>query len=71
MSSFSEYYKKNIFKQSGGQRLAAIDFSINEIVNEMQSKVDPTRWNVLLEQKANLEREREEITAYMGELKMQ
>lgn len=71
MSSFTDYYKKNLFKQSGGQRLAAIDFLIADLISEMQSVVDPTKWNILLEEKEKLEMERKEIVSDQGEFKMQ
>lgn len=71
MSAFTDFYKKRLFKQGDGQRLTTIDFLINEVVAEMQSVVDPTRWNVLLDQKEALELEREGIVARSGEFKMQ
>lgn len=70
MSKFSDYYAKHLFKQSGGQRLTAIDFLINEIDAQMQAVVDPTRWRHLLDEKQRLDEERKEIVAREGEFKM-
>lgn len=71
MSRFSQYYKNHIAKSGGSERVAAIDFMVKDIVDEMQSKVDPTRWNVLLEQKDALEAERAEIVSDQGEVRVQ
>lgn len=71
MSQFSEFYGKHLFKESGGQRLSAIDFLIAGIDLEMQKAVDPTRWRHLLDDREALEKERAEIVDYVGEEKMQ
>ena len=71
MSAFTDYYKKKLFKQSGGQRLGAIDFRINELIAEMQAVVDPTKWRHLLDEKEALEMEHSDIVAQVGEFKMQ
>ena len=71
MNAFADYYKRHLFKQSRGARLAAIDFLINEIDGEINKGVDPTRWRHLLDDREVLEIERAEIAAEIGELKMQ
>lgn len=71
MSDFAEFYKKHLFKQSRGARLAAIDFLINSIDADINKGVDPTRWRHLLDDREALEKERDEISAEVGELKMQ
>lgn len=71
MNAFADYYKKHLFKQSRGARLAAIDFLINEIDGEINKGVDPTRWRHLLDDRDTLEKERDEIAGEVGDLKMQ
>lgn len=71
MNAFADFYKKHLFKQSRGARLAAIDFLINEIDAEINKGVDPTRWRHLLDDRQMLELERDEIAGEVGELKMQ
>lgn len=71
MSEFTDFYKKKIFKQSAGQRLTQIDFLINDVIAEMQSVVDPTKWNELLNQKEQLEIERELLAVYSQGFKIQ
>ncbi len=70
MNAFTEFYKNNLFKKNDGQRLTAIDFRIQELIGEMQAVVDPTKWNVLLDEKAALEQERLDIVARSGDFKM-
>ncbi len=66
MSAFLDYYKKHLFKQSDGQRLAAIC----ELDKQMQAIVDPTRWRLILDDKQKLEEEKKEILSRSGNFKM-
>lgn len=58
-NAFAKYYKEKVFKESADMRLTQIDFAINDLIAELQSVVDPTKWNELLRQKEVLEAERE------------
>lgn len=58
MSKFSDFWKSGAFYGNPKERLAQIDSMMMAIDKEMQEKVDPTRWRKLLDQKQDLESER-------------
>lgn len=59
MSAFSNFWKHNAFYGNPEQRMTQIVSMMESIDKEMQSKVDPTRWRKLLDQKQDLEKEME------------
>lgn len=61
-NKFKDFYKVRIFKESAEQRLIQIDFAINDLIAELQSVVNPTKWNEILRSKEMLEAERDLIT---------
>ncbi len=59
MSNFRDYWRA---KGNPEARVAQIDSMLKQLDADMQSKVDPTGWNRLLEQKSVLEKERASLT---------
>jgi hypothetical protein len=59
MSKFRDWW---VAKNNPEARAAQIDLMIKEIDAEFATKVDPTRWNKLLDQKEVLEQEREGLS---------
>lgn len=57
MSAFKEFWKNATFYGNPEKRMEQIKSMMKEIDAEMQSKVDPTRWRKLLDQKEVLEQE--------------
>lgn len=68
MSKFSDFWRA---KSDPAQRLTQIDMLLKEIDSQMQTKVDPTMWRKMLDDKEKLESERKELVAVCGEFKMQ
>ena len=57
-NGFKSFYKERIYKATGPQRLAEIDFMLEDMKKEMQSVVDPTLWRKLIEKNDMLQLER-------------
>lgn len=59
MSKFSDFWKSAAYYGNPTKRMEQIDILLKEIDTQMQSKVDPTMWRKMLDQKEALEQERE------------
>jgi hypothetical protein len=59
--SFKAFYQQRVYKATGAQRLAAIDFILADMEKEMKSVVDPTLWRSLIEKNDMLQKEKSMI----------
>jgi hypothetical protein len=62
MSKFSDFWKSAAFYGNPKERLGQITAMMGSIDKEMQSKVDPTRWRKLLDQREALEKEQQALS---------
>lgn len=62
MSAFSSFWKHNAFYGDPKKRIEQITEMMTAIDKEMQSKVDPTRWRKLLDQRQDLEKEQKGLS---------
>ena len=68
MSKFRDFW---VAKNNPEARIAQIDLMLKEVDAEITRKVDPTRWNKLLDQKEVLEQEREGLSLGHAPIRME
>jgi len=71
MSKFSDFWKAAAYYGNPEKRMEQIGMLLKEIDVQMQSKVDPTMWRKMLDQKEVLEQEREGLSLGHAPLRME
>lgn len=71
MISFKDFWKVRMHKEGATERIQNIDSRLLQLTAEMQKKVDPTNWNMLLSEMEELEKERDELVVMTGPFKDQ